>query len=300
MRIKPLFLLLGFSIVFLSGIAAGNSDCCRRTKSQTIVVEENYSALSQTAVKMFVSELKAVLQEKDKAVVMLPTGGTYLNPGGFYQILRTEYKDAVDWSKVIFFNLDEYVGISPQDKHSYNYQLMEAVLKQLNVPEENIHLFNGNALNIKEEVMKREQLIKKFGGIDICLLGIGRNGHIGFNEPGFLKDSRTRIVDLSIETKHQNMQHFIDLNSGDLFAGIDVVPDQAITVGIAEILSPRKIFLLALGKSKAEAVKNILNEENPLLNPASFLALEGTDACFLFDNDAFSSFQESQLQRTPF
>lgn len=291
-KINPVFLWLGFSILFIQGIALDDSICCRRAKSQTVIVEKDYHSLSQTAVEMFISELKAVLQEKDKAVVMLPTGGTYLNPGGFYQILRTKYKDAIDWSKVIFFNLDEYVGVSPQDRHSYNYQLMEAVLKPLNVPLENIHLFNGAALNIKEEGAKRERLIKELGGIDIALLGIGENGHIGFNEPGSLKTSRTRVVDLSLETKKQNMQYFRDLNNE--------VPDEAITVGIADILSSRKIFLLAAGESKAEAVKNMLNEENPLLNPASFLTLKSGNVSFIFDEGAFSSFQESQLQRTPF
>jgi len=295
MKIRYLFLWLGFSIVSLPAIVSDDLDCFRRAKEQVIIVEENYFSLSRTAVEMFIVELKAILQKKDKAVVMLPTGGTYLNPGGFYQILRTEYKNAIDWSEVIFFNLDEYVGVSPKDEHSYNYQLMEAVLNPLGVPSDNVHLFTGDALYMKEECVKRELLIKELGGIDIALLGIGENGHIGFNEPGSLRDSLTRVVDLSLETKRQNMQYFRDLNSEDLFSGIDNVPDQAITVGISTILSSRKIFLLASGKSKAEAVKNMLNEENPFLNPASFLTLKGSDTCFIFDSDAFSLFQESQL-----
>ena len=172
---------------------------------------------------------------------------------------------------------------------------MEAVLIPLGVPLDNIHLFTGDALNIKEECAERERLIKELGGVDIALLGIGRNGHIGFNEPGSLRNSRTRVIDLSLETKRQNAQYFSDLNDGDLLFGIDNVPDQAITVGIADILSSRKIFLLASGKSKAEAVKNMLNEEKPFLNPASFLTLERGNISFILDDDAFSSFQESQL-----
>ena len=272
----------------------------RRLKQSDIIIESDYNSMSRTAVKMFISELKAVLQKKDKAVVMLPTGGTYLSKGGFYQILTTEYRNAIDWSRVIFFNLDEYIGVSPKDKRSYNYQLMEAVLEPLGVPLENIHLFDGSILNVKEECAKREQWIKKLGGIDITLLGIGRNGHIGFNEPGSLRNSGTRVVDLSLETKYQNMEYFKDLGGGDLLSGIDSVPDQAITVGIATILSSREIFLLASGQSKAEAVKNMLNEENPLLNPASFLIINSPGVCFIFDDDAFSLFHESQLQGGPF
>lgn len=232
----------------------------RRVKENlNLIICEDYKNLSTRGVEIFVSQLQRVLDEKGKAVVLIPTGGTYLNPGGFYEILVKEYKDKVDWSRVVFMNLDEYVGVNPSQPQSYNYQLTQ-VLQTLGVPEKNIFLFDGSKAPV-QQCQEREELIQKLGGIDVALLGIGRNGHIAFNEPGTEKYSKTRVVKLSPTTKEQNSIYF---------GGREKVPEQAITVGIETILSARSVILLASGESKSRAIQKMLAGESCDI-PASFL-----------------------------
>lgn len=246
----------------------------RRVKENlNLIICEDYKDLSRRGVEIFVSRLQEVLEKKDKAVVLIPTGGTYLNPGGFYEILVKEYKDKVDWSKVIFMNLDEYVGLSPSQPQSYNYQLTQ-VLQALGVSKENVFLFDGSKDPV-QQCRGREELIQKLGGIDIVLLGIGRNGHIAFNEPGTEKNSRTRVVELSSATKEQNSVYF---------DGKENVPDQAITVGIETILSARSIILLANGESKSRAIQKMFAGESSDV-PASFL-LSHLDFTLIVDTAA--------------
>jgi len=246
----------------------------RRVKENlNLIICEDYKDLSRRGVEIFVSRLQEVLEKKDKAVVLIPTGGTYLNPGGFYEILVKEYKDKVDWSKVIFMNLDEYVGLSPSQPQSYNYQLTQ-VLQALGVSKENVFLFDGSKDPV-QQCRGREELIQKLGGIDIVLLGIGRNGHIAFNEPGTEKNSRTRVVELSSATKEQNSVYF---------DGKENVPEQVITVGIETILSARTVILLANGESKSRAIQKMFAGESSDV-PASFL-LSHLDFTLIVDTAA--------------
>ncbi|HDL09971.1 MAG TPA: glucosamine-6-phosphate deaminase [Candidatus Omnitrophica bacterium] len=250
-----------FLIFYLSNLCVFSPSISHRRVKENLnlIICEDYKDLSRRGVEIFVSRLQGVLNEKDKAVVLIPTGGTYLNPGGFYEILIKEYKDRVDWRRVIFMNLDEYVGLSPSQPQSYNYQLTQ-VLQALGVPEENVFLFDGSKDPV-QQCQEREELIQKLGGIDIALLGIGRNGHIAFNEPGTEKHSRTRVVELSSATKEQNSVYF---------GGKENIPDQAITVGIETILSTRTIILLASGESKSRAIQKMFAGESSDV-PASFL-----------------------------
>ncbi len=250
-----------FLIFYLSNLCVFSPSISHRRVKENLnlIICEDYKDLSRRGVEIFVSRLQGVLNEKDKAVVLIPTGGTYLNPGGFYEILIKEYKDRVDWRRVIFMNLDEYVGLSPSQPQSYNYQLTQ-VLQALGVPEENVFLFDGSKDPV-QQCQEREELIQKLGGIDIALLGIGRNGHIAFNEPGTEKHSRTRVVELSSATKEQNSVYF---------GGKENIPDQAITVGIETILSTRTIILLASGESKSRAIQKMFAGESSDI-PASFL-----------------------------
>ena len=282
-------LILSFNLIFQFNGSSLDSISRRIAKpnlAQNILIEDDYSVMSRQAVVLFISELKLVLESKEHAVVMLPTGGTYFNEGGFYDILRTQYKDSIDWNRVIFFNLDEYVDIAPEDEHSYNYQLKANMLNPLEVRAENIFLFDGVCEDLNAEIISREALIEEFGGIDICLLGLGVNGHIGFNEPGSTMDSKTRVVDLSEETRVQNAGYF---ESG-------IMPDSAITVGIATILSSKVIMLLGSGEAKAEAARDTLNDIDPMLNPASFLNRANSSRVFyVFDNDAILDFEKTEM-----
>jgi glucosamine-6-phosphate deaminase len=254
---------------------------------QYILIEDNYPEMSKKAVAIFISELEKVLDLKERAVIMLPTGGTYFNEGGFYSILRTEYKDSIDWNRVIFFNLDEYLDIAAEDEASYNHQLKVNILDPLGVKAGNRYLFEGCSRDVSVEIARREELIEELGGIDISLLGIGINGHIGFNEPGSAFDSRTRVVELSDETRAQNRGYFEDR----------VMPESAITVGISTILSSKVIILLASGESKSDAVKDMLNNVDSSLNPASFLnRADRSTVFYIFDTDAISGFELSEIE----
>ncbi len=288
-------IFLSFFLLFFNfGLQIDNIDhesafrrIIKKNLSQTILIEDDYTAMSEKACSIFISELKSVLAVKEQAVVMLPTGGTYFNEGGFYDILKTKYRDSIDWSRVIFFNLDEYVDIAPENRHSYNYQLRTNILDSLGVRVDNVFLFDGVCEDLEGEVSKRESLIESFRGVDICLLGIGENGHVGFNEPGSTIDSKTRVVGLSEETRAQNAEYFKD----------GVMPDSAITVGISTILSSRFIMLLASGESKAKATKNTLDDVDPMLNPASFLNRANNSRVFyIFDTDAVSGFELAEAE----
>jgi glucosamine-6-phosphate deaminase len=245
----------------------------RIRETPDLLICQDYQKLSRRGVEIFISQLQRILNEKGKAVILIPTGGTYLNSGGFYEILIKEYKDKVDWNKVIFMNLDEYIGISPADSRSYNYRLTR-VLQALGVREENIFLFDGSK-DPRQQCEEREKLIQELGGIDIALLGIGRNGHIAFNEPGSSRDSLTRVVELTPATREQN---------GPYWGGEDRVPTYAITVGIKTILSARSVILLASGESKAKVIKELFKGENPQI-PASYL-LTHRDLIIILDKEA--------------
>ncbi|EHI68564.1 glucosamine-6-phosphate deaminase [Streptococcus ictaluri] len=190
---------------------------------------------------------------KDAKTLGLATGST---PLSFYQEM---VKSPIDFSQMTSVNLDEYVGLSSQDDQSYNY-FMHQHLFDAKPFKENF-LPNGLAEDLQEEVNRYNQVILDHP-IDFQILGIGRNGHIGFNEPGTTFEEKTHIVDLDPST--------IEANSR-FFASIDDVPKQAISMGIASIMSSKMIVLLAFGQEKAEAIKAMV--EGPVTEalPASIL-----------------------------
>jgi len=196
------------------------------------------------------------------SVLGLATGST---PVGTYEILA-EYcvNNGVDFSNVKTVNLDEYYGLDSADEQSYRYFMNKHLFEKINIDMRNTHVPNGRAENIDEECRRYEQLISSLGGIDLQLLGIGHNGHIGFNEPGdvFLKE--THCVDLGESTIKANSRFF---NS------IDEVPKKAITMGIGTIMKAKKILLLASGEDKKEILKKALFGPITPFIPASILQL---------------------------
>jgi len=233
-------------------------------------VFETAEEMGGAGARLFAERIKA----KPNIVLGLATGGT---PVKMYALLMQMYqKREVDFSRVVTFNLDEYVGLPPHHDQSYRYFMDTNLFNKINIPRKNTHLPNGMASDLHEMCAAYEAAIRQAGGIDLQLLGIGRNGHIGFNEPGSTRHSRTRVVNLSSETVRDNSRFFRDETQ---------VPKKAVTMGIATIMEAREIVLMADGAHKAEAVlRSVKGGMTPGV-PASFLQ-DHSKCIFMLDREA--------------
>jgi glucosamine-6-phosphate deaminase len=215
-----------------------------------------YEELSQMAAAQIIAKIQA----NPKLNLGLATGST---PTGVYKKLIQDHEENnTSYKQINTFNLDEYIGISKKDPNSYHYFMCENLFDHIDVPLEQTHIPDGTAKNLDEECRRYEQFIEEHGGIDLQILGIGQNGHIGFNEPGTSFSSRTHIINLAESTRKANSR---------FFESLDDVPTQAITMGIASIMESKEIFLLVSGASKAEALARLINGEVNEQFPASIL-----------------------------
>jgi glucosamine-6-phosphate deaminase len=216
----------------------------------------NYAELSQQAAAQVISRLKG----NPALNLGLATGST---PTGLYQELIKDHQlTGTSYQQVNTFNLDEYIGVPKKDHHSYHYFMCEKLFEHIDIPLDQTHIPDGTAKDFAKECTRYEQFIREHGGIDLQVLGIGQNGHIGFNEPGTSFDSRTHLIDLAESTRKANSR---------FFASLDDVPRQAITMGIATIMDSREIFLLVSGIAKAEALARLMKGEVSEEFPASVL-----------------------------
>ncbi len=239
-----------------------------------IHIVDDYREMSEKAAA-FVAEQ---LRDKNNSVLGLATGST---PEGMYKKLVEMYKKScLDFSMVTTFNLDEYVGLSPEHPQSYYAYMHKHFLNHTNIKPENINLpcLNENEADITRVCRDYDQKIDRAGGIDLQILGIGVNGHIGFNEPAKSLPVGTYLVELSAET--------IEANSR-FFSSPEEVPRKAITMGIGPIMHAKKILLLASGKSKATAIRDSFKGYVTTEVPASLLQLH-SNSIILIDKDAAS------------
>lgn len=237
-----------------------------------IIVEEDYESMSKKAALFVAGQI--IL--KPDTVLGLATGST---PLGMYNELIEMYKrEEVDFSEVITFNLDEYYHLPHDDLQSYHYFMKENFFKHINIKEENIHIPDGMAFDIEGECREYERAIEASGGIDLQVLGIGENGHIGFNEPAEQLNVYTNLVNLTEET--------IKVNSR-FFSSPEEVPQKAVTVGMGTILKARRILLLANGEKKAEAIRDTVCGYITTQVPSSFLQLH-PDVTLILDKAAAS------------
>ncbi len=221
--------------------------------------------------------IASAVKKKPALTLGLATGSTMV--GVYDQLVRLYQAGSVDFSQVVTFNLDEYLGLPASHPHSFHYFMHEHFFRRVNVQPGNIHLPDGSVRgNYDQYCASYEEAIRAAGGIDIQLLGIGRNGHIGFNEPTSSLASRTRLKVLSRETLDDNSK---------FFAPGEESPRCAITMGIGTILEARKILLLATGSPKAAAVSKAI--EGPIASAVSASALQlHPDVTFLLDEPAAS------------
>ena len=237
-----------------------------------VLVVKDYAEMSRVAADLFAE----VIADKPDCVLGLATGDT---PIGMYDNLIVKYREGkLDFSKTRSVNLDEYYPITPDNDQSYRYFMNEHLFNHVNIDKANTAVPDGTAKDVDASCKAYEAQIDALGGIDVQVLGIGRNGHIGFNEPDSELIPFTHLTALTPSTIEANAR---------FFASEDEVPKHALTMGIQSVFKARKILLLVSGKNKAEAVKAMLTGNISTSCPASLLCLH-PDVTLVCDEDAYS------------
>ncbi len=223
-----------------------------------VVIKKNGEECCSLAAKL----IAGVVRQKPGAVLGLATGRT---PELMYsELVRIYREEKLDFSKVTTFNLDEYVGLSPKHPASYAYYMQEKFFRHLHISPAQIHIPDGLSKNVPASCDDYEEAIRKHGGIDVQVLGLGTDGHIGFNEPSSSLSSRTRIKTLTQKTVEANRSQF---------SPEETVPRHVITMGIGTIMEARQCVMLAYGESKAEVVAKMVEGPITAVIPASILQL---------------------------
>jgi glucosamine-6-phosphate deaminase len=245
------------------------------------IIRPNQESAALLVARLIAKELGA----QPSLVLGLATGRTMESVYNLLARMRPEAP--LDFSLCRTFNLDEYVGLAPADARSYRYYMNEHLFRHVNIDPRNTHLPDGLAADLDAECRQYEEKIKRCGGIDLQLLGIGKAGHIGFNEPLSALRSRTRVKALSPATVEQNAA---------LFGGAANVPRRAITMGVGTILESRRCLLLATGQEKAGVIAQAV--EGPITSMISASALQLHARCtVVLDEAAAGQLQASDYYR---
>ncbi len=227
----------------------------------TVVVQEH-----EDIARLVAARIAALIEEKnasgDTAVLGLATGSTPI--GVYRELIRLHREEGLSFANVVTFNLDEYYPMQPDNMHSYHRFMWENLFSHVDVKPENVHIPRGDVPRdqVDDESRRYEEHIAKHGGIDFQILGIGKTGHIGFNEPGSGADSRTRLVHLDAVTRRDAAADFF---------GEEFVPKEAVTMGVATILEAREIALIATGEHKSRIIKRAVEGDINLEIAATFL-----------------------------
>lgn len=246
-----------------------------------VIIVEDCDEMSERAADIVIRALR----ERPDLVLGLATGTT---PEGLYRrLVEAHKKDGVDFSEVVSFNLDEYVGLAPDHQQSYRYFMNQKLFDHVNIKPENTHVPDGLADSLLRQCAEYEHMIDRAGGIDLQVLGIGRDGHIAFNEPGTSLGSRTHVTALTRETIEDNSR---------FFDSPDDVPRFAITMGVGSILDTRKCIVLASGANKADAVRATV--EGPITSAVTASALQmHPDAVAIVDEAAAAKLERLDFYR---
>ena len=257
--------------------------------------ETNLLTIDGIAVRVFGNRAAAIRCAADRvssclagrSVLALPTGRT---PIDLYRELRDRHQlGAISFAQAETFNLDEYWPIEPTTRGSFRRFMREHLFDHVDLAPERAHLPDGRVERaaVASECTAYEAAITRAGGLDLAILGIGRNGHVGFNEPGSPIDSRTRLVELTAETRRDNERDFDDPQT---------IPQHALTMGIATILSARALMVLAFGAAKAEILAHALRGPIDASCPASFLRTVAPRVEFLLDPAAAARLAEDTVR----
>lgn len=233
---------------------------------------KDYHEMSERACSILVEKISNAAQP----VIGLATGST---PEGLYERLIKEYtRGVVSFKQTTSFNLDEYIGLSKAHPNSYHYYMKNHLFRHIDIEMERVYVPDGETDDLEKACRNYEELIKENKNIDIQILGLGLNGHIGFNEPGTSFTSRTHVVKLAESTRQANAR---------FFPSIDDVPTKAITMGIETIMESKQVIVLVSGEAKAGAVDRLVNGEVSDDFPASILQ-KHNNVTIVADNAALS------------
>ena len=239
-----------------------------------IIVKENYAQVSSEAFRIMRETIR-----KENPVLGLATGSS---PIGLYKKMIADHNtNGTSYKNVTTFNLDEYIGLPKNHDQSYWTFMHENLFDNINVKEGNIHIPEGDVEDEEAECQKYEELLNQYE-IDLQILGIGTDGHIGFNEPGTPFDSVTHIAELEEQTRTDNARFFDD--------DMEAVPTHAITMGLASIMRAKKIVVIATGENKADAVYGMIKGEKSVDCPASVLQ-DHPDVTVILDTKAASKLE---------
>ena len=242
-----------------------------------IIIQETQQAATDIAARM----VARLLREKPGAVLGLATGSTPLS------LYRSLIAMDLDWSKVTTFNLDEYIGLPRGHPQTYHSFMWENLFRHINISRDNVHIPDGNAADIPASCADYETRIRGAGGIDLQVLGIGTDGHIGFNEPTSSLASRTRIKTLTEQTCSDNAR---------FFGPGETVPHHVVTMGIGTIMEARVNLLLAFGRNKARSIAEAVEGPITSIHPASILQMHPSVKVCL-DAPAASALQRAGYYR---
>lgn len=224
--------------------------------NMNIIKAKDYAEMSEIAAAYIIGKVL----ENPHLKLGLATGST---PEGLYKRMVLDHKrNGTSYQDVTTFNLDEYIGLSPEDPQSYRYFMDRHLFNHIDIQKVNTHLPLGDAEDVCAEADAYEELVVNNGGIDLQILGIGRNGHIGFNEPGTSFTAATHVVQLSESTREANTK---------FFSSSDLVPDRAISMGISTIMKSEEILLLVSGEEKSETLQRLVDGAVDESFPASIL-----------------------------
>ena len=215
-----------------------------------VIIETNYEALSKWAANYVANRIKEAKPTPEKPFKLgCPTGSS---PLGLYKELINKCKAGeISFQNVVTFNMDEYVNLPESHPESYHSFMWNNFFNHIDIKKENVHILNGNAKDLVKECEDYEKAIEAAGGIDLFMGGVGPDGHLAFNEPGSSLSSLTRIKTLTTDTIHANSRFF----EGNL----DLVPKQALTVGIGTVMAAKEVLLVCSGHNKARALKHCID-----------------------------------------
>jgi len=246
-----------------------------------IIIQPDSRAASALAARI----IARLVREKPHAVLGFATGNTPIET--YKNLIDLHRREKLDFGDITAFNLDEYVGLDPAHPASYHAYMRANLFDRINIDPEKINIPSGLASDIPISCQHYEDLIRTDGGIDLQILGIGTDGHIGFNEPSSSLSSRTRIKTLTDRTRKDNAA---------FFGGENNVPRHVITMGLGTIMDCRMCLLLAFGRKKARAVAEAVEGPVTAMVPASILQMHPR-AVFLLDEDAASGFKRAEYYR---
>jgi glucosamine-6-phosphate deaminase len=241
-----------------------------------VIIQSNYTNVSKWAANYVAKRINEFKPTSSKPFLLgLPTGAS---PIGMYkELFKLNSAKKVTFKNVITFNMDEYVGLPEDHPASYHYHMRNNFFNHIDIPAKNINILDGNAKNLEAECERYEKKMKRLGGVELFIGGVGPDGHIAFNEPGSSLASRTRVKTLTQDTIIANSRFFDD--------DVNKVPKTALTVGVATVMDSKEVLIIASGHSKARALHHAIDQGVNHLWTVSVLQLHPR-AIIVCDEDA--------------